>query len=662
MSFFTGLFNKFASEEYDALEYDRDGNPLYAEDIVSMVKDELERRRTDRMNFELQWQLNTNFLNGNQRCGLNLNSMTIEQYSLPEGMEAEIYNQIKPLAKTRRAYLNKLDYGMSVNPRTSEADDVSKAKVSTALLRYKQSTSDFDNFKDRLIEWSENLGVCYVLSWWDVNKGDKIGELEQAEIDEHGIAKAYTEAVYTGDVDYGLLSAYEVFPESMYKQEIRDQRNVIVEQVLSAEDIYDLYGVDIEGKSIDTYSIAPVDGAGGFGYVATVATLTSKTIENAEKVITWFERPGRRYPNGRLIILIGDELFHYGELPYDEIPIVACKSDAVPGQFYGESFIKDEIPLQRAYNGMLNTVHDYAKRIAVSNILVEEGSIPNYNEFLQCIYTPGAPVEYKTGYQPPKNMQPADFPAVIYNHLSAIVSDMERTAGVSQMQVYGHQTGVQSGKAIEHLSEIDNTRLSLTGDNIRDAVMTLGRMWLSIYKKHATGYRTLRIVGGNDAGDAIIWTSEDINSYDVSFDAENELVYDKDTQAKNFITALQLGLFTNGDGSISEEVKERGRQLLRVDANAFNVGVYELQKQRANRENTLVRTGVPPVIMELDDHALHINEHTKELLQSDYLALKEKMPDVCAQFERHIAEHKAVLEQRMANMQQQMMINQNGGI
>jgi hypothetical protein len=65
--------------------------------------------------------------------------------------------------------------------------------------------------------------------------------------------------------------------------------------------------------------------------------------------------------------------------------------------------------------------------------------------------------------------------------------------------------------------------------------------------------------------------------------------------------------------------------------------------------------------MELDDHALHINEHTKELLQSDYLARKEKMPDVYAQFERHIAEHKAVIEQRMANAQAQMM-NQKGGI
>lgn len=666
MSILTGIFNKFASEkEYDALDYDKAGKPLYADDIVAMVKGELERRRDDRNIFELQWQLNTNFLNGNQRCGLNTHSGTIEQYDLPDGMEAEVYNQIAPLAKTRKAHLNKIDYAMTVKPRTSEADDVSKAKVSTMLLRYKQSNSEFEKFKDRLVDWCESLGTCYVLSWWDVGKGDRIGDIEQAEVDENGIVKAYTESVFSGDVSYGLLSPYEVFPESMYKQEIADQRTIITEQVLTVDDIYDLYGIEVDGKSIDTYSISPVDGAGGFGYVATVSSVTSKTVENAEKVITWFERPGRKYAHGRLIILIGDNLFHYGELPYDEIPIVACKSDEVSGQFYGKSFIENLIPLQRAYNGMLNTVHDYTKRVAISNLLVEEGSISDFNEFLQDAYTPGAPITYKTGYQPPKNMPPADFPPIIYNHLSAIVADMERTAGVSQMQVYGHQSGVTSGKAIENLAEIDNTRLSLTGENIRNCICDLGKLWLKIYKKHSSGYRVMRIVGGNDAGDALVWSGEDINSYDVVFDAENELIYGIDAQAQNFMTAVNAGFFTSGDGTLPEEVKERGRQLLKVDTAMFDVSVHELQKQRANRENTLIKNGVPPVIMELDDHVLHINEHTKVLLQSDYLAFKEKMPEVCKQFEAHIMEHKAVLDNRAAQMQAQMQaqqINEEGRI
>lgn len=653
MSFLTKLYGKFADEKKsEALEYDEYGTPVYEADIVSMVLSELERRRNDRQMFELQWQLNSNFLYGNQRCGLNLESMTIEQYDSLEGQENEIYNQIEPIAKTRKANLNKLKYGMTVNPRTSETDDIAKAKVSTAILKYKQVSSDFEKLKERLLDWAETLGSCYVLSWWDVTKGDKLGEKELADVDEYGNVHSYTVNVMSGDVNYGILSPYEVFPESMYKQDITDQRNIITEQVLSVDDIYDLYGIVVQGNDIDTYSIAPVNGAGGFGYVATVASISSKTVENAEKVITWYERPGRKFPKGRLIIIIGDMLFHYGELPYDEIPIVQCKSDEVSGQFYGRSFIQSEIPLQRAYNGMMNTVHDYAKRLAVSNPIVEEGSIENYNEFLEGIFAPGTPVEIKRGYQFPKFMEVADFPADIYNQLVKIRSDMEYVAGVSQMMVYGHQSGVTSGKAIENLTEIDNTRLSSTGNNIRECVRNIAKQWLRIYKKHMMGYRVFRITGGNDAGDALTWCAEDINSYDIEFDTENELIYSTEAQAQNFFNALNAGLLTGPDGIVPEEVKEKGLELLRINSYASGGGLYELQRQRANRENRLFRQGIPPVIMRYDDHALHINEHTKDLLQFDYLAFKKHSPEICGMFEEHIAEHQAEYEKQVARKMQ----------
>ena len=655
MGILSKLFNKFAeSGKEEALEYDTDGKPLYAEDIVAMVKSELEKRRADRSVFELQWQLNTNFLYGNQHCGLNLASKTIEQYEMPEGMENETYNQIEPLARTRRANLGKITYAMTVKPRTSESDDISKAKVSTALLRYKQNTSDFEQFKDKLLDWSELLGSCYVLSWWDSDKGDLVGEIKQVEVDELGNAREYTEQVFTGDVNYGLLSPYEVFPESMYKQEIADQRNIITEQVLSVEDIYDLYGIVVEGKNVDTYSIAPVDGDGGFGYVAPVATLSAKTVENAETVITWYERPGRRYPGGRLIIVIGDELFHYGELPYEQIPIIACKSDDVSGQFYGRSFIQSEIPLQRAYNGMMNTVHDYAKRLALSKAVVEEGAVDDYNDFCDKLFEPGVPVTYKTGFRPPTFMDVPDFPSDIYNQLTKIRSDMEYVAGVSQMMVYGSQNGVTSGKAIQNLTEIDNTRLSITGDNMRNCIIKLAKLWLSIYKKHVSGYRVLRIVGGNDAGDALVWTSEDINSYDICFDAENELIYSVDSQAQNFINALNTGLLTDERGVIPEEVKARGRELLRINGDIIETTPFELHRNRAKRENTLFKMGIPPVIMALDDHKTHYEEHIKEMLQYDYLAKKKEMSAVCEQFENHIREHQAMMRQTQMN-------NQNGG-
>lgn len=655
-----GVFSRDKPEErHDPLAYDTDDKPLFKEDIERYVLDEAERRRSERAELELQWQLNSNFLYGNQHCDINLVSGTIEEYEpYEDGSSFEVFNQIEPLFKTRQANLNKVNYAMSVNPRTSETDDIAKAKVSTALLRYKQSETDFNTFIKTATAWADTVGTCGVLCWWDQGKGDKVGEVSVDEIDEEGNPRHRVEYIFSGDVEYGLLTPYEILPESIYKQYMRDQRSVIVEQVMSVEDIYDLYGIDVEGGAEDTYSLSPVEGAGGLGYVATTQKVTSHTLDNAAKVITYFERPSRRYPEGRLIIIIGEELRYYGKLPYARIPITIIKSDEVNGQFFGRSFIQSLIPLQRSYNGLINSIHDYTKRSTLGSWMVEEGAVDDLEEFATNISMPGGIVKYKNGHDKPQPANVPDFPSMIYNEADKLYHDMEYIAGVSQMQVYGHQTGVTSGKAIENLTEIDNTRLSITSENVRGAVLDLARMWLEMYKKFAAGYRVLRVVGTNDAGDVLTWSKEDINSFDISYDTENEMIFSAEAQRQNAMNAFQMGLYLDESGMLSKTAKAKLLKAMKLQNFAELDDMIELQIARANRENGFLRnSGVPPVIMDADDHAIHIEEHEKAMLQQEYQSFKAQHPDLAEQFEAHVMEHKRIVAQKQAEAikQAQMM-------
>ena len=82
---------------------------------------------------------------------------------------------------------------------------------------------------------------------------------------------------------------------------------------------------------------------------------------------------------------------------------------------------------------------------------------------------------------------------------------MEYAAGVSQLMVSGATpSGVTSGTAISNLMEIDNTRLSLTGDHIRNSIRKLAIVWLEIYKKYATTRRIINYVGTNNIGKAML--------------------------------------------------------------------------------------------------------------------------------------------------------------
>ena len=648
------------NEETKAIDVDKDGNALFKEDIIHNVLEDLEKRRGQRSSLERQWTLNANFLVGNQYCEVRPCTGEIEQLEPVYGwLNRETFNNIAPLIQTRIANLKKINYMMKVKPATNELDDYAKAEVSTSVLQYTQKSTDFESKKDTMIYWEELCGNCFWLSWWDKDKGERYGEEEVTEIGADGTEKKFKRAYCQGDLDYGLITPYEVFPESIFKQGVENQRSVILEQVKSIEDIYDLYGIDVEGSSIETFELTPVTSGGGLGYENTVISIGHRTAENAEKVITYFERPSRRRPNGLMVIIVGDEhLVYYGDMLYSKIPLIQSVCHEVPGQFFGKSVIEDLIPYQRTLNGCINSLHEYIKRLPLGNFLVEEGSI-DIDDFTEHGLEPGGCLVYKNDAKPPVPVQSGSLPAEIMTERYNIKTDMEYVAGVSQLMVSGNapQTNM-SGTAISSLMDIDNTRLSLTGDHIRNSVRKLAILWLEIYKKYATTRRIVNYVGTNNIGKALVWSSEDINSYDVEYITENELLMSEDVQKQRFFDAYNMGLFTDSDGRIPERVKLIALEYMKIGNYTDIMNINSLQIQAAQRENIFFESGVIPKVSDIDEHKIHIEEHTRYILQMNFQILKYKKPEYAAALENHLKEHKQMIEQEeIQEMTKQMQLS-----
>lgn len=629
-----------------AIDVDRDGNTLFREDIIKNILEDLEKRRTQRAPLERQWTLNANFLAGNQYCEFRPYSGDIEQLEpVYDWLNREVFNTIAPLIETRIANLKKISYMMKVKPATNELSDYSKADVSTSILQFLQKSTDFQSKKDTLICWNELCGSCYWLSWWDKDKGEKYAVETLVEIGSNGLENKKERAYYQGDIDYGLITPYEIFPESIFKQGIENQRSIILEQVKSVEDIYDLYDIEVPGSAIETFELTPVSSGGGLGYENTVVSIGHRTAENAEKVITYFEKPSRHRPDGLMAIIVGSEhLVYYGALPYKRIPIIQTVCHEVAGQFFGKSTIQDLIPMQRAYNGCINSIHEYISRLSLGNILAEEGSI-DISEYERNGLAPGAILVYRDGYNPPTPVPNGELPTEIMTERYNLKNDMEYAAGVSQLMVTGNapQTNM-SGTAISNLMEIDNTRLSLTGDNIRNSVKKLAILWLEIYKSYAKTSRIINYVGKNDIGKALTWSAEDINSYDVDYVTENELQTSEDMQRQRFLEAYNMGLYTDSDGKIPERVKLMAMEAMRVGRYSDIMSINLLQIQSAQRENVFFENGAVPTISEFDDHAIHIEEHLRYILQMDFQILKYKKPEYAKALENHIKDHKRIKE------------------
>lgn len=618
------------------LDTDSDGHPLFKEDIIRFVTDELDRRKTERQPLEDQWRLNSNFLAGNQYCDINTYSGEVEQVEpVHDWMEHEVFNRIAPLIETRIANLKKIKYLMTVKPATNELDDYAKAETSTAILRHKQNNSDFEAKKNTMILWNELCGNCFWLSWWDKDKGEEYTRDGETVINE-------------GDLDYGLLTPYEIFPESIFKQGVDNQRSIITEQVKTIDDIYDLFGIKVDGVSIDTFALTPLPVSGGYGFEGTVNTLGTRQVENSQKVVTWFEKPNRKHPRGLLIIIIGEEhLVYYGDLPYDSVTLKQVVCTEVAGQFFGKSKIEELIPLQRAYNGCKNRIHEYIKRIVIQGWMAEEGAI-DIDDYEENGAAPGGITTYKVGNNPPTPVKNADLPSELINECETLKNDIEYVAAVSQLMVIGATpSGVTSGTAIESLREIDNTRLSLTGDHIRNAVKGMAKDWLYIFKRYIKNSRVIKYVGTNNIGNAIIWTHEDINSYDIEFDTINELEVSEEMQKQRFFEAYNLGLFTDDAGRIPQRVKQKAIEYMQTGSYSEIMSINQLQIQAAQRENVFFEQGSIPEASELDDHQIHTEEHERYMLQMKFQILKMKKPE----FAQAMLEHWQIHKQQVVQMQ-----------
>lgn len=655
------LFGKKSRDnnESDVIDVDRDGNTLFKEDIINNVFEELEKRRSQRSALERQWTLNANFLIGNQFCEVRPYTGDIEQLDrVYDWLNRETFNNIAPLVQTRIANLRKINHTMKVKPATNELDDYAKAEVSTDILQHTQKATDFESKKDTMIYWNELCGNCFWLSWWDKDKGEKYAVETIIETDENGVERKTERAFYQGELDYGLITPYEVFPESIFKQGIESQRSIILEQVKSVEEIYDLYGIDVKGSDVETFELTPVACGGGFGYENTVISLGHRTVENAGKVVTYFERPSKHRPNGLMIIIVGDEhLVYYGGMPYGRIPLIQTVCHEIPGQFFGKSVIEDLIPLQRTYNGCINSIHEFIRRIPLGSYLVEEGSV-DIEVYEENGLEPGAFLVYKNGTSPPIPVPNGNLPAEIMSERYNLRSDMEYVAGVSQLMVNGNapQTNM-SGAAISSLMEIDNTRLSLTGDHIRNSVRKLAILWLEIYKTYATTRRVVNYTGNNNIGKALVWSANDINSYDVEYVTENELLMSEDMQKQRFFDAYNMGLFTDSAGRIPERVKLMALEFMKVGNYTDIMNLNSLQIQAAQRENSFFENGIIPKVSEFDEHDIHIEEHLRYILQMNFQVLKHKKPEYAASLENHLREHK---QAKTAEEQQGMMAQMQG--
>ncbi len=612
---------------------------VYSEDevneIVKDVLDDFNTRKIERRPFELNWQLNINFLLGNQFSYITSAGDIENSEKQYFWQQREVFNHIAPLVETRLAKLSRVRPSMTVVPRSDEDKDIYSAKLSKNIIKGLQHRTNINQILTEGTKWSEICGTAFYKVFWNGKSGAKLGVDESDNV------------VYSGDVEICAIPPYEIYPKTMSCETIEGQTSIIHARAIPVEQIKSTWGVEVEPEEIDVLSLENVSSNGGLGYSTASMAATKQTKKGHAVVIERYEAPTNEFKNGRLIIVCADKLLYIGELPYKNLqdgkrgfPFIKQVSIEQTNCFFGTSMIDRVIPIQRAYNAVKNRKHEFLNRLAMGVLTIEDGSVDVENIEDEGL-SPGKILVYRQGSTPPQFMQAGSVPNDLSSEEDRLLNEFQLISGVSDLmrnsKIFNSTN--MSGVALQLLIEQDDSRLASSSDQIKFAVLEMAKQSIRLYKQFATVPRLEKITNAGGEVELIYFNSSDISSDDVVFETESEISETLAQKRTMVMDLLNAGLLSDENGKLSNRMRAKALELLGFGLWETAQDSSALHIKRADKENLNILENKKVEVDEFDDHAIHITQHINYLI-SGALDAENVNKNSKEALKQHIREHK----------------------
>lgn len=606
------------------------------EDLIKSVLEDFKTRQQERKSFENTWQLNINFFLGNQYCYISPAGEIMETGKQYFWQEKEVYNHIANLIELRQSKLSRVRPTLTVVPFSDDERDIFCAKTSKKILKSVSHSLNISKILTQGTMWSEICGTVFYKIDWNNNLGKIIG------INELG------NSIKEGDVEISVVSPFEIYPDSNTYNRVEDCMSIIYARTFHKDMVKNVWGVEVDGQDIDVYSLDNLSLSGGLGYSSLSNSMAKKLKKDQVVVIEKYEKPTIEYPNGRLIIIAGDKLIYNGELPYINkeegkrgFPFIRQTSIPTPNSFWGTSVIERCIPIQRAFNAVKNRKHEFMNRLTMGILSVEDGSIDIENLEEEGL-SPGKVLIYRQGASSPKLLSSEALPIDFKNEEEALLNEFVNISGVSDLLNSSTiSSGNISGVALQLMIEQDEIRLVSSADEIRDCAKEMAKQILRLYKQYAKFQHTSRIIGDNGSIELFYWSGSDISSEEVIFETENEINETLAQKRTMIFDILNSGLLNDENGKLSNTMRSKVLEQLGFGIMEVSQDMRTLQINSATKENlALIIDGDISEPNEIDDHEIHIFEHTAFMLGSEFQKEILKNSDLKNKLMDHIRNHK----------------------
>lgn len=598
----------------------------FRDEVLSDLFADFYSRQDERRKLEKQWELDLEFLAGNQYCEISPRGEVEEEEKYYYWQNRGAFNHIAPIIDSRVAKLTKMKPIMSVKAAGAEESDVKNAKLATALVNSSYQRLSLGDVISKTTGWSESCGTGFYFIGWNPDAGKLLGEVDGKK-------------VFEGDVVVESVSPFEIYPDSLCYENIESCESIIRARAMKTADVERLYGITVAGEDVKVF---------GVDKAATGKSIVHDSVLVLEK----YERPTADFPNGRLIVACEKTILYMGELPYVNgvegrrgFPFVKQNSIDKAGCFFGMSMVERLIPVQKAYNAVKNRKQEFLNRLTMGVVAVEDGSVDT-DELAEEGLSPGKIIVYRQGANPPALMGTGTMPTDLNREEDRLLNEFILLSGVSEFSRSTDVAAGTSGVALQLLIEQEDARLNAVTENVRSAIRETAKQMIRLFKQFATSTRLLRTAGEQGKVELYYFNSSDLGSDDVVFDTESELSYTPAQKKSAVYELIDAGLLTDDTGKLSERTKAKLLEILGFGSIDNTLDIESLHINKADEEN-LSGFKKPIGVDEYDDHELHIAEHTRFLLSAESEGVR-KNPETKKNALEHLRAHKTMAAENAA--------------
>lgn len=598
----------------------------FRDEVLSDLFADFYSRQDERRKLEKQWELDLEFLAGNQYCEISPRGEVEEEEKYYYWQNRGAFNHIAPIIDSRVAKLTKMKPIMSVKAAGAEESDVKNAKLATALVNSSYQRLSLGDVISKTTGWSESCGTGFYFIGWNPDAGKLLGEVDGKK-------------VFEGDVVVESVSPFEIYPDSLCYENIESCESIIRARAMKTADVERLYGITVAGEDVKVF---------GVDKAATGKSIVHDSVLVLEK----YERPTADFPDGRLIVACEKTILYMGELPYVNgvegrrgFPFVKQNSIDKAGCFFGMSMVERLIPVQKAYNAVKNRKQEFLNRLTMGVVAVEDGSVDT-DELAEEGLSPGKIIVYRQGANPPALMGTGTMPTDLNREEDRLLNEFILLSGVSEFSRSTDVAAGTSGVALQLLIEQEDARLNAVTENVRSAIRETAKQMIRLFKQFATSTRLLRTAGEQGKVELYYFNSSDLGSDDVVFDTENELSYTPAQKKSAVYELIDAGLLTDDTGKLSERTKAKLLEILGFGSIDNTLDIESLHINKADEEN-LSGFKKPIGVDEYDDHELHIAEHTRFLLSAESEGVR-KNPETKENALEHLRAHKTMAAKNAA--------------